>query len=160
MEGPMRFAKARLAVAILALFAWVGYVAYQALAYGRFPVVSHAQLLVSTLDVIADVTADADGRPEAKVHVVEVRWPAGKKDLAGQDLTVANMTDTTGFQGPGRYVLPLVAGEHGAYRVANLPRSPGFEHTVFFIYPDTPLTRQQLDAAPKPPTAEVPPPGK
>ena len=67
----MRFAKARLIVAFLALGAWVGYVAYQALAYGRFPVVSHAQLLVSTVDVIADVQADEQGRPKAVVHVVE-----------------------------------------------------------------------------------------
>lgn len=156
----MGAAKVRLVVAVLALFAWVGYVAYQALAFGRFPVVSHAQLLVSTLDVIADVTADAEGRPESKVHVVEVHWPAGKKDVEGQDLTVANMMDVTGFQGPGRYILPLVPGEHGTYRVANLPRSPGFEHSMFFVYPDSPLTRKQLDAAPKPPTAEAPPPGK
>jgi hypothetical protein len=156
----MGFAKARLLVAVLALFAWVGYVAYQALAYGRFPVVSHSQLLVSTVDVVADVTADDDGRPVPKVHVTEVHWPAGRKDLAGQDVTVTNIQDTvgSGFQGPGRYVLPLVGGEGGIYRVAGLPRSPGFDgKSVFFIYPDTPLTRKQLAATPKPPTAEAPP---
>ena len=58
----MRFAKARLIVAVLALFAWIGYVAYQALTYGRFPVVSNAQLLVSTLDVIALVLGLAHDR--------------------------------------------------------------------------------------------------
>ncbi|HEX4591968.1 MAG TPA: hypothetical protein VH120_18665 [Gemmataceae bacterium] len=98
----MRFAKARLVVAVLFLFAWIGYVAYQAMAYGRFPVVSHAQLLISTLDVIADVKADADGRPEPVIHVVEVHWPPAKKVLALQDLTVLNLPIADGFQGAGR----------------------------------------------------------
>ncbi len=154
----MRFGKTRLAVALLALFVWVGYIAYQALAYGRFPVVSHAQLLISTVDVIADVEADADGRPKPVVHVVEVHWPVGKKELAGQDLTVVNLPATEGFQGPGRYLLPLIADDGGTYFVAGLPRSPGFDHAVFFIYPDTPITRKQLDATPKPSLGEPRPP--
>jgi hypothetical protein len=149
----MRFAKARLIVAFIALGAWVGYVAYQAMAYGRFPVVSHAQLLVSAVDAIADVQADEQGRPKPTVHVVEVHWPTGKKELAGQDLSVRNLGEAVGFIGPGRYVLPLIADDGGRYFVAGLPRSPGFEHTVFFIYPDIPIVRQQLDAAPKPPAA-------
>jgi hypothetical protein len=149
----MRFAKVRLLIAVGLLAAWIGYIAYQALAFGRFPVVSHAQLLVSTLDVIADVRADADARPEAKVHVTEVHWPARKSELVGQDITISNMEYTagSGFNGAGRYILPLVRGEGGDYRVAGLPRSPGFDgHSAYFIYPDTPLTRQQLDAIPKP----------
>jgi hypothetical protein len=156
----MRFAKARLVVALLALFAWVGYIAYQALAYGRFPVVSHAQLLVSTVDVIADVEADARGRPMPVIHVVEVHWPAGKKALVGQDLSVANLSMVDGFQGPGRYLLPLVADDAGTYFVAGLPKSPGFEHDSYFIYPDTPITRKQLAAAPKPSLGEARPPAE
>jgi hypothetical protein len=148
----MRLAKARLLIAGLALFAWIGYVAYQALAFGRFPVVSHAQLLTSTLDVIADVSAGADGRPEPTIHVVEVHWPPGQRDLAGKDLTVINFSSVMGFQGSGRYVLPLTGGKDGLYQVAGLPRSPGFDRAgAFFIYPDTPITRKQLEAAPKPP---------
>jgi hypothetical protein len=152
----MRFAKVRLVLAVLALFAWVGYVAYQALAYGRFPVVSHAQLLVSTVDVIADVSADDQGRPLPTVHVVNVQWPPGKKELAGQDIKVVNIDqkNVRGFQGPGRYILPLIGGEPAAYRIAGLPVSPGFQSADLLIYPDTPLTRKQLDAAPKPPVAQ------
>ncbi len=149
----MRFAKARLVVAFVALFAWVGYIAYQALAYGRFPVVSHAQLLVSTLDVIADVNADDQGRPMPEVHVDEVHWPAGKRGLAGQDLTIRNLGDASGFVGPGRYFLPLVVDDGGGYSVAGLPRSPGFEHAAYFVYPDTPIVREQLAGIPKPPVA-------
>jgi hypothetical protein len=148
----MRFAKARLIVAVLALFAWIGYIAYQALAFGRFPVVSHAQLLVSTLDIIADVGTAADGPPAPTVRVVEVHWPPGKRELAGKDLTVLNLGSATGFQGPGRYIIPLTGGKDGVYEVAGLPRSPGFDRAnTLFIYPDTPITRAQLDAAPKPP---------
>jgi hypothetical protein len=155
----MGLARARLVIAILVLFGWVGYIAYQALAYGRFPVVSHSQLLISTVDVIADVTADDQGRPNAKVHVVEVHWPPRRKDLAGQDISVGNLSDAVvrGFAGPGRYILPLTDSEHGAFRIAGLPRSPAFEQTVYFIYPDTPLTRKQLEATSKPPVADAPP---
>jgi hypothetical protein len=107
------------------------------------------------VDVIGEVTADEQGRPNAQVHVLEVHWPDRRKDLAGQDVTVANLVNATGFDGPGRYILPLVGGDEGVYRVAGLPRSPGFEHTVFFIYPDTPNTRKQLDATPKRAVAEA-----
>jgi hypothetical protein len=156
----MRFAKARLMVALLALFAWVGYVAYQAMAYGRFPVVSHAQLLISTLDVIAEITPDERGRPDTKVHVTEVLWPDSQRDLVGKDLVVANLAEANGFDRDGKdrkYLLPLIAGEHGTYRVAGLPRSPGFDYQAFFIYPDTTLTRKQFDKALKPRTAETSP---
>jgi hypothetical protein len=147
----MRFARVRLALALLALFAWVGYIAYQAVTYGRFPVVSHSQLLVSTLDVIADVTADAKGLPDRKVHIVEVHWPNRQKSLVGQDIEVANLPIADGFRGPGRYILPLiVGGNQGPYLVAGLPRSPGFNREAFFIYPDLPITREQLNTIPKP----------
>lgn len=151
----MRFAKARLIVALFALFAWVGYIAYQAVVHGRFPVVSHSQLLISTLDVIADVTADDKGGPATKVHVVEVHWPKRQRDLAGTDITVANLPIADGFHGPGRYILPLVPGvEPGTYFVAGLPPSPGFNREAYLIYPDLPVTRQQLEATPKPPVAK------
>lgn len=151
------FAKARLVVALLALAAWVGYVAYQALAFGRFTVVSHSQLLISTLDVIAEVKADADGRPDPVVRVVEVHWPERDRNLVGRDLTVVNLNQplTVGFEGAGKYILPLVKGEGDKYRIAGLPRSPGFDRIAYFIYPDTPLARSQLDAIPKPTVGSV-----
>ena len=49
----MGFARFRLFAVVGLLVAWLGYIAYQAVSVGRFPVVSHSQLLVSTLDVIA-----------------------------------------------------------------------------------------------------------
>jgi hypothetical protein len=149
----MAFAKARfLAVAVL-LLGWLGYLAYQALAFGRFPVVSHSQLLVSTLDVIADVRVDNDGRPVPRVLVHEVHWPADQQKLSGQEIEVVNLSDPSlkGFAGAGRYILPLEKADGSAYRVAHLPRSPGFNgERSCFIYPDTPITRGQLDEVRKP----------
>jgi len=149
----MGFAKLRLFAVVGLLLAWLGYIAYQALSVGRFPVVSHSQLLVSTLDVIADVRAGENGRPSPKVLIQEVHWPPAGRNLVGREVEVANLADPTikGFAGPGRYILPLVEGEGGAYRVAPLPPSPGFDgDRSCFVYPDTQITRRQLDEVPKP----------
>src|SRR4051794_33783367 len=121
----MGLAKIRLVAVIALLMAWLGYLAYQALAIGRFPVVSHAQILVSTLDVIADVQAGDEGKPLTRVRVQEVRWPEDQQNLSGQMIDVTNLSDASvkGFVGAGRYLVPLVNGEGGTYRVAVLPPS-------------------------------------
>src|SRR5437762_9693061 len=108
----MRFARARLWVASLLFAAWVGWLGYQAWSRGRdSPILSHSQFLVSTLDVIADVKATADGRPDPAVTVREVHWPATPTDLVGKTITVANLSSSFGYRGPGEYILPLVRGE-------------------------------------------------
>jgi hypothetical protein len=151
----MQWRRARLWVAILAFAAWVSWLGYQAWSRGRdYPVLSHSQFLVSTLDVIADVRASGEGGPNPVVTVREVHWPASAADLVGRTITVANLSSSFGYRGPGEYILPLVRGE-GAdeYRVAGLPRSPGFDSFAsppHFIYPVMPITRQQLEAIPKP----------
>jgi hypothetical protein len=155
----MGFAKARLMITLGLLAAWLGYIAYQAVAIGRFPTVSHAQMLNATVGVVADVEAGGDGRPAAKAHVREVLWPADQARLLGQDIDVSNLPKALlpsedprqpGPFPPGRYVVPLEFGPDGQYHVAGVPRSPSFNgQSVYFLYPDTPLTRQQLDAIPK-----------
>jgi hypothetical protein len=148
----MTFARLRLGVA-LALFAgWVGWLGVQAFTRPRDPILSHAQFLVSTLDVIATVEADADGKPKPAVTVVRVHWPPDAK--ADPQLEVANLPSCAGFTGPGEYVLALVKrGEE--YQVAGPPRSPGFEplgaHGRPVIYPATPEVLRQLALVPKPP---------
>src|SRR5438874_6227967 len=150
----MTFARLRLGVA-LALFAgWVGWLGVQAFTRPRDPILSHAQFLVSTLDVIADVAADADGKPKSAVNMVRVHWPPG--ETVGPELEVANLPSCVGFTGPGEYVLALVKrGEK--YQVAGPPRSPGFEplgaHGRPVIYPATPEVLRQLALLPKPPAA-------
>jgi hypothetical protein len=151
----MQFSRARLWIASVAFAVWVSWLGYQAWSRGRdYPVLSHSQFLVSTFDVIADVRATDEGRPQSVVTVREVRWPATATDLVGKTITVPNIASSFGYRGPGEYILPLVRGE-GAdeYRVAGLPRSPGFDTFAsppHFIYPVMAITRQQLEAIPKP----------
>jgi hypothetical protein len=143
----MRFAKVRLILAVLALFVWVGYIAYQAIAFGRFPVVSRSQLLVAKLVVAAEVNASSDGKPETTVVVNDVLRPASKKDLIGQKIMIPDLNDPAmkGFQRETKtYILPLVGGEGGRYSIAPLPTSPNFESADLLIYPDEPLVRKQL----------------
>jgi hypothetical protein len=166
----MRFAKARLFVALVTLFAWVGYIAYQAIEYGRFPVVSHAQLLNSSAVVVAELEIDGSGRPAASVRIVEVLWPDKVGRLAGETIAVRNLprarlsTEDAAHLGrltTGRYILPL-REEEARYLVAGLPRSPGFEHAdpVYFIYPDVPIVREQLTSILKAAMATAPRPAK
>jgi len=148
----MRFARARLLLASVAFAAWVGWLGYQALSRGRdYPVLSRSQLLVSTLDVIADVKDGAEALADPVVTVREVHWPAGGNELVGRTITVGNLASSSGFRGAGEYILPLTRdAKTGEYQVAGLPRSPGFASSWHLIYPVTPDTRRQLDAIPKP----------
>jgi hypothetical protein len=150
----MTAARLRLLIAFLLFAGWVGWLAIQSLTEVKAPVLWRAQLLVSALDVIGTVKAEADGRPSTTVNVQEVHWPTDGSGLKPGDLIqVTNLADSTGFVVPGLYILPLVAGDKaGEYRIAGLPPSPGFDsfgHSPFFIYPLSPQTRRQLDAIPK-----------
>lgn len=148
----MTAARLRLFVAFAVFAAWVGWLGYQALSHGRFPVLSRAQFLVSTIDVIGVVEADPNGKPSPVVNVQEVHWPPDGAGLkAGCSIPVPNLPQSTGFGSTGVYIVPLVRDDKsGDYRIAGLPPSPGFvTGGQLFIYPLTPETRQQLDAIPK-----------
>lgn len=149
----MLTARARLLLAATLLAAWIGWLGYQSVTRGRdYPVLSQSQFLVSNLVVIADVEAGDVGRPNPLVTIREVRWPMGQIELVGKAISVTNLASSTGFRGSGQYILPLVAGEiAGEYRVAGLPRSPGFDSysATCFIYPVLPVTLQQWDAVRK-----------
>ena len=148
----MQSAKVRLALVALVLLAWIGYLAYLALpSTTSREVLSHAQFLESTVDVIATVDAK-DDTPNSQVQVQEVHWPPASKDLAGQKIIVDNLTShCKGWHGPGDYILPLVRDGDG-YAIAPVPRSPGFDGSrTPRIYAATPQNRRQLDTIPKPP---------
>jgi hypothetical protein len=148
-----------LTVTAVLFISWLGYLGYLAATAGRpilpgraAPVVlRRPQFLISTVDVIADVGADGS-RASRRATVVEVHWPpSAAGDLQGKTITVSNLSDCSGWTGPGRYILPLVHAD-SAYRVAPIPPSPGYEpglHEEAPIYPLTDQTRAQLERVPK-----------
>jgi hypothetical protein len=149
----MKAARLRLALVVVLFLSWIAWLTYLALpTVTPRDVLSHAQFLTSQLDVIARVDADAEGHPSATVHVEEVHWPDKVKDLAGKPLNVINLRQAKGFTGSGVYILPLVRTDD-AYRVAPVPRSPGFDGStsrIPHIYVANEQNRKQLAAIPKP----------
>ena len=132
---------------------WIGVLGFLAATTAEPVVLSRPQLLVSTLDVIADIEEE-NGAPKTAVRVEEVHWPAAAAKRKGQPLEVAQLNEAEGWRGPGKYVLPLVERD-GIFLVAPLPRSPGFAGTVGKlhpprIYPLTADTRRQLESIRKP----------
>ena len=152
-----------LVVSAILFVAWIGYLLYLVIETARptvqlWPpritksqpvVLSRPQLLISTLDVIADVQA-RNGQPEPDVTIEAVQWPPSQQDRPAQkQIKVSNLVGCEGWKGPGRYILPLVKnGEE--YRVARIPPSPGFEGGLPRIYPATAETERQLQSIQKP----------
>jgi hypothetical protein len=139
-----------LAFSALAFFAWIGWLAYLAETASKPVVLSRPQFLLANLDVIADIE-DLDG----PVTVAEVYWPPAEKALEGKKLSVANLADLTerGWEGPGRYILPLLQEAGGKYLVAPIPPSPGFQARSAGkprIYRYSPQTYGQLREIRKP----------
>ena len=145
-----------LIVAATLFAAWLGWLTYLAVTTSRPIVISRAQLLVSTIDVIAEVS-EKDGHPADQATVAEVRWPTEGPEpkLVGQTIRVVNLPECQfKWTGPGRYILPLVK-DGDAFRVAAIPPSPGFDSDMqgqqARIYPLSPQTLEQLETIPKPP---------
>jgi hypothetical protein len=137
----MKLAAWRL-VLMTALFAgWLGYLGYlvatRAHHDGRPLVLSRPQLLVSEVDVLAQVDADDPTKP-AKIQ--EILYQAGKPFLrVGDEIFVDNLSDChpppregedrtprRDWTGPGAYLLPLNHSEDKHFRVTPTPASPGF----------------------------------
>jgi hypothetical protein len=130
--------------AALAFCAWIGWLTYLAVTASRPIVLSRPQFLVSQIDVTAELSGTAD-HPNAEVTVIDV-YSKPKEKLAKIEVTnLAELTPADGWAGPGVYILPLQKLENGNYRVAPIPRSPGFQGRDHpRIYPATPQTLEQL----------------
>ena len=153
----MKPAAARLALAVVLFVSWVGYLGYLA-ATTRPPangILSRPQFLVSQLDVIARVE-EPEGQPP-RVTVEKVHWPQDDeaRQLVGKQIEVLDLAKSDGWVGPNTYILPLTRAGKETYRVAPIPRSPGFERHQTRIYLATPQTRYQLDTIQKPETVEL-----
>jgi hypothetical protein len=144
----MTFARIRLVIAAALFLGWIGWLAYAVSQKGKAAVLSRAQLTAADL-VVGDVTIGADGLPNTTVKVAQVIRGEGVQ--SGQTIDVLNLRaamppGANGFPGDGQYLLPLV-GDGKTYRVAGLPRSPGYtppqpERPV--IYPWNGDTQTQL----------------
>jgi hypothetical protein len=151
----MNFARMRFVLALGLFAVWLGWLLYMAVSTSKPIVLSEPQFLVSSLDVVAEVPAISKGG--ADVVVQEVSWPTDEgAKLKGQKLHVTNLDQCReDWKGPGPYILALAPDGKEAYRVAPLPRSPGFGGPTTTpgrprIYPVTASTQAQLKAMRKP----------
>lgn len=147
----MSFARARLIVAAAAYLGWMAWLGYAVLGRGTVPLVSRAQITGASLLVVAELSSGQDNLPQPTAKVVEVL--RGEGPTAGEDVEVTNLPaskppDRQHFPGGGAYLLPLTPnGDGKTYRVAGLPRSPGYEATTPerpVIYPWTDDVRKQV----------------
>jgi Flp pilus assembly protein CpaB len=135
----MSFARIRLIVAALAFVGWLAWLAVAVANKGTVQIVSTAQLTEATHVVVAEVKATDAGEPLTKAKVLKViRGPAdvpGEIDVERLDKAVTPLPVNDARRiSAGEYVLPLVKTPFG-WKVAGLPRSPGFEGAS----PDQPL---------------------
>jgi hypothetical protein len=114
----------RLLAAAALFVGWLGWLGYSALSKSRAPTVSRAQAAAATDPVVAEVTAGPDGKPQARVRVIEPL--AANAPAAGAEVEVVNLPSAAGFEGPGPYLLLLVHTS-GGYAVAGPQRSPGYD---------------------------------
>lgn len=131
----------------LLLAGWIGWLAYLAYSTTRPIVLARPQFLISQFDVITHVEA-TDGGPDPRVTVAEVIFDrdgaaAIKQGSKLEIGNLANLTRHEGWQGPGRYILPLIKEGEKRYRLAPIPRSPGYGGGPPRIYLVTPETLEQ-----------------
>jgi hypothetical protein len=147
--------RARLYVAAGLFLGWLTWLFYLVLSTTRPIVLSRAQLLVSTVDVIAHLNV-VDGKPDPRVGIVEVHWPQRRQ--IGPAITVTNFGQCNvqtrdGAWHTGSYILPLIE-DHGNYRVAEIPASPGYDPNWADsrprVYEADRQTRHQLNEIRKP----------
>jgi len=122
----MTGAKVRLAIAATLFLAWLGWLGYAALNKSRAPVVSRAQAAATITPIVAEIT-DENGGPGSLVTVVDPVLRVGGPAV-GLKVRIVNLPETTGFIGPGAYLL-LLAKARGSedYYVVGQQRSPGFD---------------------------------
>ena len=134
----MRFPPVARFIAASLLFAgWIGWLIFLAVTSRKPVVLSRPQLLVSEIDVLAEV--DALDKP---VNIKEVLFARIKDEdvKPGATLTIANLRDCKrlprgqerwdavplDWTGPGVYLLPLQTTDGHTYGVTTTPSSPGY----------------------------------
>ena len=178
----MKLAAGRLILTVALFLGWLGYLSYLVICRphtpagllgafeGRPLTLSRPQVLVSTLDVVAEVS----GEKGEKVIVKEVLFPKSNAAVKpGDAIHVENIdrcrplsdplaketNPPPDYSGPGEYLLPLqpldAEGQH-RFEVVPTPPSPGFPTAQGAnlgpprLYPATPQMRAEYDAIAKP----------
>lgn len=141
---------------------WIGYLAYLVIVHDRPQlkwspfgihkppeiVLSRSQLLESDLVVSAQLD-EINGPAEDCIVLIDRKGSAAGRNIGKQAVfNVADCKDS--WQGPGRYLLPLVQDVDG-YSVTRVPPTPGFPAQAPGrsgpprIYPDRADTRGQVE---------------
>ena len=137
----MKLLTGRLVLCVALFVGWLGYLGYlvltRPLTASKTPLVlSRPQIMTSQFDIIAEVE-DLN----SEVVVKQILYPVKGPLEVGQKLKVldldqcrpvarrTNEKTPIDFTGSGRYLIPLRASirEEGAYEVAPIPTSPGFD---------------------------------
>jgi hypothetical protein len=149
----MNFARVKLIIALVAFLGWLSYLGY-AVWYNTFhkpTILSRAQLSEAVVLVTAEVTTDAEGLARQRVKVAQRLSKDGP--TTGEEITIENLPSAQPpglpFPGAGVYLLPLVpqGAERTSFRLAGLPRSPGYPAAQFVrpvLYPWSEAVQIQL----------------
>lgn len=129
--GGITVKRVRLVIALLLFVGWISYLGYAALTKSRSPIVSHAQVAATSVAIVAEVVISQEDKPSIHVKVIQSLTPSGPPP--GTEVTVLNLPNTRGFDGPGEYLLLLQpefsfmhdAHELPPYSVVSQQRSPG-----------------------------------
>ncbi|HEY2786306.1 MAG TPA: hypothetical protein VGJ05_15170 [Fimbriiglobus sp.] len=121
-----------LLAAAAAFLGWIGWLAYAVYKAGTVPIVSRAQLTAATNLLVVDLTLNGD-QPAAKTKVLEILSGDGVK--VGDEIEIENLPGALipgdkPLPGPGAYLVPVVKVGEKRFRVAGLPRSPGYDAAV------------------------------
>jgi len=140
--------RVRLIVAAVLFVGWLGWLSIAAITKSRAPTVSRAQAAVATVPVVAKLKTGENGKPETTATVVERIKEDGP--AVGTEIVVTNLSEATGFSGPGPYLLLLTSVKSDGqsnYLLVGQQRSPGTDLTDVGppkIYPWSEDVRKQV----------------
>ena len=139
----MLFPKARMIVSLCLFLGWIGFLFYLVLESPQ-TIVPWRQFETAHFYVVADIREN-QGKLDPQVTIEEILWPPPPADqflpktvqlpeLAAYDeqpaAELARYKKQLGFQGAGKYILPLMIVAHRGkkFKIAPIPRVFGYPH--------------------------------
>jgi hypothetical protein len=137
----MTFPKARLVVSAILFLGWLGFLLY-VVVDSRTIILSKPQFLIAQLYVVVEVRETA-GKADPEVVVDKVLWTSDPLDqhLTHQKLQLPDISACAkehGYQGPDKYLVPLVKSPAGSWMIAAVP--------YVSSYPKSPPTHGTVEA--------------